>query len=494
MRYVLALDEGTTSARAMVFDEDGRERASASHPIPCRYPREGWVEQDPEQIWEAQVEVARAALERAGVQAKQVAALGITNQRETTILWERATGHPVAPAIVWQDRRTADLCERLRRDGLEQEIAERTGLLADPYFSGTKIRWLLDSSPELRQRAAAGEVLFGTVDSWLLFKLTKGRVHATDASNASRTLLFNLEERQWDGRLLGILHVPPEALPAVRESSEIYGECDPESFGAPIPIGGVAGDQQAALFGQACFRAGRAKNTYGTGCFLLLHTGGEAVHSRERLLSTVACAPAGQRAYALEGSVFMAGAALDWMRDALGLFPSAATSEDLARSVDSTGGVYLVPAFVGLGAPYWDPHARGAILGLSRGTTAAHIARAALESIAYQTRDLVEAMEADSQVRLSELRVDGAAARNDFLLQFQADLLGATVVRPAYTETTALGAAYLAGLAVGVWKNTGELEALWKKDRVFEPRLDLARREELYTGWKLAVSRVLSDK
>ncbi len=492
MRHLLALDEGTTSARAILFDERGNERATASHPIQCQFPREGWVEQDAEQIWQAQVEAGRAALQRAGVEPKQVAALGITNQRETTILWERASGRAAAPAIVWQDRRTAGICEQLRRDGLEAEITRRSGLLADPYFSGTKLRWLLDSAPGFRERAAAGELLFGTVDAWLLYKLTRGRVHATDASNASRTLMFNLEERQWDGRLLGMLNVPPEALPSVRDSSAVYGESDPEWFGAPIPIAGVGGDQQAALFGQACFRPGSAKNTYGTGCFLLLHTGSEAVHSRHGLLSTVACSPAGERAYALEGSVFMAGAAVDWMRDALGLFPNAAASEELARSVDSSGGVYVVPAFVGLGAPYWDPHARGAILGLSRGSTAAHIARATLESIAYQTRDLVDAMERDSQVRLRELRVDGAAARNDFLLQFQADLLGAAVVRPVCTETTALGAAYLAGLAVGVWKNTDELESLWKKDRVFEPRLDMARREQLYAGWKEAVSRVLA--
>jgi glycerol kinase len=383
------------------------------------------------------------------------------------------------------------MCERLRHDGLEAEITRRSGLLADPYFSGTKIAWLLDAQPKLRERAADGEVLFGTVDSWLIYRLTKGRVHATDFSNASRTLLFNLEERRWDGRLLAMLGIPPEVLPAANESSQIYGECDPEWFGAPIPIGGVGGDQQAALFGQACFRPGEAKNTYGTGCFLLLHTGAEAVHSRNRLLSTIACSPAGEPAYALEGSVFIAGAAVQWMRDSLGLFPTAAASEEMAASVASTGGVYLVPAFVGLGAPYWDPHARGALLGLSRGTTAAHLARAALEAIAYQTRDLVEAMERDSGVPLRELRVDGGAAANNFLMQFQADVLAKPVVRPACTETTALGAAFLAGLAVGVWKNTDELEALWKKDRVFEPAMPASEREQLYAGWKQAVERVL---
>ena len=493
MRYVLALDEGTTSARAILFDEQGAQRATASRPIQCHYPREGWVEQDAEQIWEAQLDAAREALASARVQPREVAALGITNQRETTLLWERRSGRPVAPAIVWQDRRTAELCEQLRRDGLEAELTRRSGLLADPYFSGTKLRWLLDSAPGLRQRAAGGELLFGTVDCWLLYKLTKGRLHITDESNASRTLLFNLEQRLWDERLLAMLNVPGEVLPSVRGSSEVYGESDPEWFGAPIPVAGIGGDQQAALFGQACFRPGMAKNTYGTGTFLLLHTGTQAVPSRHRMVSTVACAPAGQRAYALEGSVFMAGAALDWMRDTLRLFPAAAASGELAQSVASSGGVYVVPAFVGLGAPYWDPHARGAILGLSRGTTAAHITRATLESIAYQTRDLVEAMQRDAQVEIRELRVDGAPARNDFLLQFQAELLGTSVVRPAYTETTALGAAYLAGLAVGVWKTTDELEALWKQERVFEPRLDPAHREELYAGWKQAVARVLSS-
>ena len=491
MRYILALDEGTTSARAIVFDQNGRQRALASRPVHCHYPREGWVEQDAEQVWEAQLEAGREALAGAGLAARDLAAVGITNQRETTVLWERATGRPVAPAIVWQDRRTAPMCERLRHDGLEAEITRRSGLLADPYFSGTKIAWLLDAQPKLRKRAADGEVLFGTVDSWLIYRLTKGRVHATDHSNASRTLLFNLEDREWDGRLLAMLGIPPEMLPAANESSQIYGECDPEWFGAPIPIGGVGGDQQAALFGQACFRPGEAKNTYGTGCFLLLHTGAEAVHSRNRLLSTIACSPAGEPAYALEGSVFIAGAAVQWMRDSLGLFPTAAASEEMAASVASTGGVYLVPAFVGLGAPYWDPHARGALLGLSRGTTAAHLARAALEAIAYQTRDLVEAMERDSGVPLRELRVDGGAAANNFLMQFQADVLAKPVVRPACTETTALGAAFLAGLAVGVWKNTDELEALWKKDRVFEPAMPASEREQLYAGWKQAVERVL---
>jgi len=492
MRYILALDEGTTSARAIVFDEAGRQRAIASRPIECRFPHEGWVEQDPEEIWQAQLDSAREAVAQAGIAAPDIAAVGITNQRETTLLWERATGRPVAPAIVWQDRRTAAICEQLRRDGREPELSRRTGLLADPYFSGTKLAWLLDSAPEIRKRATDGELLFGTVDCWLLYKLTGGRLAATDATNASRTLLFHLEERQWDGALLRMLGVPPEVLPQVRESCEVLGETDGALFGAPIPIAGIGGDQQAALFGQACFRPGAAKNTYGTGCFLLLHTGDRAVHSTQRLVSTVACAPAGQRAYALEGSVFMAGAAVQWMRDSLRLVPNSAASEELALAAASNGGVYVVPAFVGLGAPYWDPHARAAILGLSRGSTPAHIMRATLESIAYQSRDLVDAMERDSGVRLSELRVDGGATANNFLMQFQADILGTPVVRPAYTETTALGAAYLAGLAVGVWKNTEELEALWKKDRVFEPAMAESERDQLYAGWNEAVHRVLS--
>jgi glycerol kinase len=493
MKYLLSLDEGTTSARAMVFDQDARECACVSRPIECLYPAEGWVEQDPEQIWRAQIEAACCAIEAARIAAVEIAAVGITNQRETTIVWERATGRAVAPAIVWQDRRTAGFCEQLRAAGREAEIAARTGLLADPYFSGTKLAWILHSDESLGRRARNGELLFGTVDSWLLYRLSGGRVHATDASNASRTLLFNLQQRRWDTQMLDLLDVPAAVLPRAGESAEVYGQTEPGLFGASIPIAGVAGDQQSALFGQACFAAGKAKNTYGTGCFLLLHTGPAAVYSRHRLLSTVACAPPGEKAYALEGSVFMAGAAVEWMRDTLRLFASSAESEALAASAEPASGVYVVPAFVGLGAPYWDPHARAAILGLSRGTTAAQIARATLESIAYQTRDLLEAMQRDSGVRLAELRVDGGAARNNFLMQFQADLLGTAVVRPACTETTALGAAFLAGLAVGVWKNTAELEALWKQQRVFTPAMKDSERDRLYSGWQQAVARVLTQ-
>ncbi len=493
MPFLLSLDEGTTSARAIVFDEGGAARATASRPIEMRYPQEGWVEQDPMQIWEAQLEAAREALAQAGAHAADVAAIGITNQRETTILWEKVSGRAVAPAIVWQDRRTAHLCDELKAAGLEAEATRRTGLLLDPYFSGTKLRWLLDSDAELRRRAAGGELLFGTVDAWLIYRLTGGCAHATDASNASRTLLYNLGERRWDEEMLKALHVPREVLPQVRSSSEVYGEAETAWFGAAIPIAGVAGDQQAALYGQTCFRPGMAKNTYGTGCFLLLHTGEKPVLSSQRLLSTVACSRPGEKAYALEGSVFMAGAAVQWMRDALRLLPTAAHSEEMAFSVASTEGVYVVPAFVGLGAPYWDPRARGAILGLTRGSTAAHIARATLESIAYQTRDLVEAMERDSGVALDELRVDGGAAGNNFLMQFQADILGKAVVRPAFVETTALGAAYLAGLAVGVWKDAAALERLWQRERVFTPKMATGERDRLYAGWKEAVGRVLAS-
>ncbi len=485
MRYILALDEGTTSARAIVFDETGKARATAGRPIDCTYPQEGWVEQDPEQIWQAQLDSAREALAKSGASPGDVAAIGITNQRETTILWDRKTGKAVAPAIVWQDRRTAHLCGELKSDGREPEVTRRTGLLLDPYFSGTKLKYLLDKV------GRADNLLFGTVDSWLIYRLTKGRVHATDASNASRTLLYNISERRWDRAMLNMLSIPSYVLPEVRSSSERYGEADASWLGAPIPIAGVAGDQQSALFGQTCFHPGTAKNTYGTGCFLLLHTGNNPVVSLERLLSTVACSGPDEKAFALEGSVFMGGAAVQWMRDSLKLFRTAADSEDLATSVSSTEGVYVVPAFVGLGAPYWDPHARGAILGLTRGSTAAHIARATLESIAYQTRDLVGAMEKDSGVPLAELRVDGGAAENNFLMQFQADILGKPVVRPSFTETTALGAAYLAGLAVGVWKNTAELEKLWQREHTFTPRMADADRERLYSGWKEAVVKVM---
>jgi glycerol kinase len=489
-RLILSLDEGTTSARAIVFDDQARAVSMQSAPIECRFPFPGWVEQDGEQIWQAQVTTARAALERAGARAADLAAIGITNQRETTVVWNRKTGKPVAPAIVWQCRRTADFCEALARDGHTARIAERTGLVVDAYFSASKIRWILDQVPDARRRAEAGDLAFGTVDSWLIYRLSGGRVHVIDRSNASRTMLLNLNG-SWDDDMLRLFGVPRSMLPAVVSSAEVVGVTDAAVLGSEVPIAGIAGDQQAALVGQACFRAGLSKNTYGTGCFFLMHTGERPVHSRNRLVTTLAASPGPQIEYALEGSVFVAGAAVQWLRDNLGIVKSAAETEALAASVPDTAGVYFVPAFVGLGAPHWNAAARGAITGLTRAATAAHLARATLEAIAYQTRELVDAMEADAGAPLQELRVDGGAAANDFLMQFQADLLGRPVVRPANVETTALGAAFLAGLASGVWSGVPEIESFWKADRRFEPRLAESRREDLYAGWKRAVASVL---
>ena len=483
---ILSLDEGTTSARAILFDRDTRALGVDSAAIECRYPHPGWVEQDPQQIWQAQLAAARGALARAGAAASQLAALGITNQRETTIVWDRQTGAPIAPAIVWQCRRTADFCRGLVEQGHASSIAERTGLVVDAYFSASKIRWILDQAKDAQRRAEAGELAFGTVDSWLIYKLTGGRIHVIDRSNASRTMLLNLEGA-WDPEMLALFGVPGAMLPRVAGSSEIVGATDPALLGAEVPIAGIAGDQQAALVGQACFRAGLSKNTYGTGCFFLMHTGERPVRSRNRLLTTLAAGAGRRIEYALEGSVFVAGAAVQWLRDSLGLVKTAGDTAALASSVPDTGGVYFVPAFVGLGAPHWNAGARGSISGLTRATTAAHLVRATLEAIAYQTRELVEAMEADAGAPLTELRVDGGAAANDFLMQFQADLLGRPVVRPANIETTALGAAYLAGLATGVWSGIAEIESFWKADRRFEPRLDAGRREELYAGWRRAV-------
>ncbi|MCS6952270.1 MAG: glycerol kinase GlpK [Bryobacterales bacterium] len=489
MRYILALDEGTTSARAALYDEGGRRVAMESVPIQCVYPQLGWVEQDPEGIWEAQLEAARRVLTRTGIRATAVAAVGITNQRETTIVWERASGKPVAPAIVWQCRRTADYCERLGAGPAGARITALTGLVVDAYFSASKIRWILDHVPEAERRARDGELLFGTVDTWLAWKLSRGALHVTDPSNASRTMLMNLVSGTWDPELLEIFGVPRAMLPKIVPSSFSAGVTAGEHLGAEIPIAGIAGDQQAALVGQACFRAGMSKNTYGTGCFALLHTGGHAAVSRNRLIATRAASADASAQFAIEGSIFIAGAAIQWLRDQLGLLASAAESEALASSVPDSGGVYFVPAFVGLGAPHWDPAARGLITGLTRATGRAHIVRAALESIAYQTRELVEAMEADSGERLRELRVDGGATANNLLMQFQADILGRPVVRPADVETTALGAAYLAGLAVGFWKSTQELESFWRVERVFEPQMSPARRDELFAGWQRAVAR-----
>ena len=456
--------------------------------IHCRYPQPGWVEQDAEEIWRAQMESVRRVLERAPARAGSIAGLGITNQRETTVVWERKTGRPAASAIVWQCRRTAPFCEELAAGPRAAEISKKTGLVIDAYFSGSKVRWILENVPDARKKAQDGELLFGNIDTWLIWKLTNGAVHVTDYSNASRTMLMNLSTGTWDAELLEIFGVPKAMLPGIVPSSGVMGVTAPEHLGREIPIAGVAGDQQAALFGQACFRPGLSKNTYGTGCFALMHTGSHQPVSRNRLLATRAASSDGPQ-FAIEGSVFIAGAVVQWLRDKLGIIGSAAESGELAATVEDTAGVYFVPAFVGLGAPHWDPSARGLLTGITAATGRAHIARAALEAIAYQTRELVEAMEADSGEKLKELRVDGGAAASDFLMQFQADILGRTIVRPADAETTALGAAYLAGLATGVFKGIDELETFWKAEKVWEPKLGENRREELYQGWKRAVAR-----
>jgi glycerol kinase len=488
--YILALDQGTTSSRAILFDRKARPVASAQREFRQIYPQPGWVEHDPLEIWESQLAVAREALAAAGAAGPQVAAIGIANQRETAVVWERATGRPVHNAIVWQCRRSAELCDRLKAQGVEQMIRERTGLVVDAYFSGTKIQWLLQAVPGLAERAGRGEVCFGTVDTWLLWQLTNGAAWVTDYSNASRTMLYDIHRLRWDEELGRAMGVPPAMLPEVRPSSGRFGETAAEHLGAAVPIAGIAGDQQAALFGQACFRPGMAKNTYGTGCFLLLHTGDRAVPSRSGLVTTLAASPeAGRPEYALEGSIFVAGAAIQWLRDGLRVIASSAESEALARSVPDTGGVVFVPAFVGLGAPHWDMYARGAILGITRGTTRAHLVRAALEAIAYQSREVLAAAMADAGLSLDELRVDGGAAANDFLMQFQADALACPVVRPVVRETTALGAAYLAGLAVGFWSGREEIARNWAEERRFMPAMAADRREELFAAWRRAVSR-----
>ena len=490
MPFVLSLDEGTTSARAALYDEQGRRVAMESAPIQCRYPQAGWVEQDAEEIWNAQLYAARLLLDHAGLAPSQIAAAGITNQRETTIVWDRATGRPVAPAIVWQCRRTAPYCAELARSASAAEVTRRTGLVIDAYFSGSKIRWILEITPGAREKARDGQLLFGNVDTWLIWKLTNGGAHVTDPTNASRTMLMNLETGAWDEEMLRILDVPRAILPRIAPSSGVMGSTAAEHFGIEIPIAGVAGDQQAALAGQACFRAGLSKNTYGTGCFALMHTGGRLPVSRNRLLGTRAASieTDGRPQYAIEGSVFVAGAAVQWLRDKLGLIQSAADSEALATATADTGGVYVVPAFVGLGAPHWDAGARGIITGLTRSSDRAHIVRAALESIAYQTRELIDAMQMDAGERISELRVDGGAAVNNFLMQFQADILDCPIVRPVDVETTALGAAYLAGLAVGFWKSA-EVESFWRAERRFEPAMDKSTRDRLFSGWQDAVAR-----
>jgi glycerol kinase len=489
-RFVLALDQGTSGSTALVVDDAGGVRARGYAELPQHYPQPGWVEHDPEEIWATMAEAAAAALARAGIRGGDVAAVGITNQRETTIVWDRRSGAPIHRAIVWQCRRTAPVCDRLRAEGLEPTVRERTGLVLDAYFSGTKIAWLLDHVAGARTRAGRGELAFGTVDAWLLWKLSGGRVHATDVSNASRTLCLNLTTVDWDDRMCAMLGVPREMLPDIVDSSGPCGEtADLGWLPAGVPIAGMAGDQQAALFGQACFAPGAAKNTYGTGCFALLNTGEQPVASSHGLLTTVAWRTGGRTVYALEGAVFVAGAAVQWLRDGLGIISAAAETETLARSVADTGGVYFVPAFVGLGAPYWDQHARGTIVGLTRGTTRAHLARAALEAIAYQSRDVLDAMAADAKTTLGDLKVDGGAVANDLLCQLQADVLDATVLRPAVIETTALGAAYLAGLGAGLWRSLDALAERHTVERTFRPSAEPTARAEGYAGWRRAVER-----
>ncbi|OUN01668.1 MAG: glycerol kinase [Paenibacillaceae bacterium ZCTH02-B3] len=490
-KVVLALDQGTTSSRAILFDRQGNVVHVAQKELTQFYPKPGWVEHNPMEIWGAQSGVAREVLEAARVRPQEVAAIGITNQRETTIVWDRHTGEPVHPAIVWQDRRTADLCETLKKNGWEPVIREKTGLIIDAYFSGTKLKWILDHVEGARERAEKGDLLFGTVDTWLVWNLTRGRVHATDYTNASRTMLFNIHTLTWDEDILRELGIPKAMLPEVRPSVGEFGETDKETFGgALIPIRGVAGDQHAALFGQQCFETGMAKNTYGTGCFMLMNTGRRPVASKSGLLTTIAWGMDGKVAYALEGSIFIAGAALQWLRDGLRLIESAADSEYYAGKVPDTGGVYVVPAFAGLGAPYWDMYARGAIFGLTRGTNKNHIIRATLQSLAYQTRDVLGAMEQDAGIRLQVLRVDGGASANNLLMQFQADILGVDVVRPVMTETTALGAAYMAGLGTGFW-SMADIRGLNRETVTFRPGMDDQTRTRLLAGWKKAVERTM---
>ncbi|SCY67204.1 glycerol kinase GlpK [Alkaliphilus peptidifermentans] len=491
-KYILALDQGTTSSRAIIFDYDGKIVAVAQKEFTQIYPKAGWVEHDPMEIWGTQSGVAREVLEKAGVSPQEVAAIGITNQRETTVVWDKTTGKPVYNAIVWQCRRTAAICDDLKRRGLEQYIRDNTGLVVDAYFSGTKIKWILDNVEGAREKAEKGDLLFGNIDTWLIWNLTRGKVHVTDYSNASRTMLYNIKELKWDEKILAEMGVPASMLPEVKPSSHVYGYTDHETFGgADIPIAGAAGDQQAALFGQACFEPGMAKNTYGTGCFMLMNTGEKFVPSNNGLLTTLAWGVDGKVEYALEGSIFVAGAAVQWLRDELKIIRDAQETEYLATKVNDSNGVYLVPAFVGMGAPYWDMYARGTIVGLTRGAKAEHIVRATLESIAYQTRDVLEAMQEDSGINLQTLKVDGGAVANNFLMQFQSDILGVKVDRPEVTETTALGAAYLAGLAVGFWKDKHEITKRWKVDQTFEPVLAVEDKEKLYKGWKKAVERSL---
>ncbi|QNA43768.1 glycerol kinase GlpK [Lacibacter sediminis] len=491
-KYILALDQGTTSSRAIVFDHDGSIVSVAQKEFKQIFPQPGWVEHDPEEIWSTQLGVAAEAITKAGLNTENIHAIGITNQRETTVVWDRNTGKPVYNAIVWQDRRTADFCDELKRKNLHILIQQRTGLVVDAYFSASKVKWILDNVDGARTKAEKGELCFGTIDTWLLWKLTKGQVHATDVSNASRTMLMNLQTLQWDGELEKIFNIPGNMLPQIRSSSEVFGTTQNILTATNIPIAGIAGDQQSALFGQLCTHSGMVKNTYGTGCFMLMNTGEKAVISKNNLLTTVAWKINGKTEYALEGSVFIAGAVVQWLRDGLGIIRSSTDIEKLAAKVTDSDGVYMVPAFTGLGAPYWNQHARGTIVGITRGTTAAHFAKAALDSIAYQTVDVLKAMEADSGIEIKELRVDGGATVNNLLMQFQSDLLNTAVVRPRITETTALGAAYLAGLATGYWNSIDEIQEQWQVDRKFESSMDEEKRETLMNGWKKAVKAAQS--
>ncbi|WP_319203562.1 glycerol kinase GlpK [uncultured Ilyobacter sp.] len=495
-KYVIALDQGTTSSRAIVFDKDGNEVGVSQKEFTQIYPKAGWVEHDPMEIWASQSSVVTEVIAKTGITNDEIAALGITNQRETTIVWDKNTGKPVYNAIVWQCRRTANICDELKSRGLEEYVRHNTGLVIDAYFSGTKVKWILDNVEGARERAEKGELLFGTVDTWLIWKLTNGKVHVTDYTNASRTMLFNIRDLKWDDKMLEELNIPKSMLPEVKNSSEVYGQANLGGVGGTggvrVPIAGAAGDQQSALFGQACFEKGEAKNTYGTGCFLLMNTGENAVESKNGLLTTIAIGIDNKVEYALEGSVFVGGASIQWLRDELRLINDAADTEYFAKKVKDSNGVYVVPAFVGLGSPYWDMYARGTIVGLTRGANRNHIIRATLESIAYQSRDLIDAMEDDSNIKLAALKVDGGAVKNNFLMQFQSDILGTDVLRPVITETTALGAAYLAGLAVGFWKSKEEIRNRWQVETKFDPAIGEERKEKLYKGWKKAVERSMA--
>ncbi len=491
-KYLMALDQGTTSSRCIIFDKQGNIVSMAQREFEQYFPESGWVEHDADEIWASQASVMAEAMAKNSISAAELAAIGITNQRETTIVWDKKTGKPVYHAIVWQCRRTADYVEELKREGYDKVIREKTGLIADPYFSATKIKWILDNVDGAREKAQNGELLFGTVDTWLLYKLTNGRVFATDVTNASRTMLYNIHELSWDRELLEKFDIPSSMLPEVNDSSYMYGNTDAGLIGAEVPIAGIAGDQQAALFGQCCFDKGEGKNTYGTGCFLLMNTGEQAVESKSGLLTTIAVGINGKVCYALEGSVFVAGAAIKWLRDEMKMINDASETEKMAYSVKDSGGVYVVPAFTGLGAPYWDAYARGAVFGLSRGTDNAQFVRATLESLAYQSLDVIRAMEEDSGIKVSELKVDGGASANNYLMQFQADVLNGKIVRPVVAETTALGAAYLAGLAVGYYSDIDEIKSNWQIDKEYHPEFDEQKRETLYRGWKDCVKRIRS--